>query len=97
MKLKNKAYLPIAKLAQRRFVIERQFMTLEKYLTSGWTIESAKNMQQRALADARFTDDRQPFTLGQFEIDTAQNMNFASAFDERLVHIAHRDEATHSG
>ena len=80
MKLKDKADLPVAKLAQCGLIVEWQLLAAKKYFASRRPVEGAENMQQGALADARLANYRQTLAFGQIKIDIPQNMDLIAAF-----------------
>jgi hypothetical protein len=54
-------------------------------------------MQESALADTRFANNRQSLGDFQFQAQVTQDNDFFSSFAVRFIDVARRKEATHNG
>src|SRR6476660_8854203 len=90
MKLKDKADLPVAKLAQCGLIVERQLLAAKKYLAPRRPIEGAENMQQCALTDARLSPSaKSKLTSRKTWISLPPSENdFCSSLTDRRLFIA---------
>ena len=75
MELVNEAQRAIAHAATGGFGETRHRRALNTNLATGWRIESAQQMQKRALARSRRADDRDPFAGQDGEVDAKQHRN----------------------
>src|SRR4029434_10711777 len=92
VKLKDEPDVPVAKLHQRGIVQRSQVGICQMNRPRIGAIQSAKQMQQRALADSRCADDGEHLALCDAEAQIAQHVNLLPADLIRLVEAVDVDE-----
>ena len=85
MKLIDEAERAVAHLAAFRFGQRRERRAFDEYFASRWRVESAQQMQQRALAGARSADDGDTLARANVEIDAHQHRNVKRSIAIRLA------------
>ena len=96
MKLKDKADLPVAKLAQCGLIVERQLLAAKKYFAPRRPVEGAEDMQQGALTDARLANYRQTLPSAKSKLTSRKTWislppsenDFCSSLTDRRLFIA---------
>ena len=97
VKLIHETEVAVAQDPALRVVDRRQIVPHQLDAATARGIESAQQVQQRALARTRRTDDRHPFGDLDFEIDPQQNRDVGVALAENLAQaLAGQYRLTHS-
>src|SRR5690606_27970545 len=88
VELEDEPHVLPAVLRQRRFVRSAELLVAIEHLARRGDIESAKNIQERALAAAGRTKQHEELTLIQVERDVAQRVHLDLAHGIDLRDIA---------
>jgi hypothetical protein len=92
VKLEHEPDVSVAELDQIRIAYRRERAPRHLDDARVGAIETAKQMQQRALADARRAHDREHLALFDREIQVAKHVDALRAEDVELVQIVDGDE-----
>ena len=96
VKLVDKPERPVAEHPALDLRLAADVPAGHAHLARARRIESAENMEKRALAGAGRPDDRNPLARGDFEIDAEQHGDGLAPLIERLVNVAAGEDRTRS-
>ena len=88
VRLKHKTDLAVSPLGQARRPHAEQRVAVGEHLPGAWLVESAEQMQQRALARAGHALNREEISAPDLEAHAVKHLHFAPAKVVRLVQLA---------
>ena len=93
VELKNKSNMPGAPRGQQPFGEAVQTLAAYADRTARGPVQSANQIEQRALARTGRPHQRQKFAGGNFQVQIAQDVNFLRAAPEYFFHAVNADQS----